>query len=80
MKLNRRTLKRCAKILYTRFDMCTSILFSPFAGVLYTVSAFEKTAEKPESVPSPPVSHCEVQASPPGHETSHSLNNPTCIY
>lgn len=41
------TVKKCAKVAYTRFDMCVSTLFSPFAGVLYTVSAFEKGPEKP---------------------------------
>lgn len=39
--------KKAAKMAYTRFDMCVSTLFSPFAGVLYTVSAFEKAPEKP---------------------------------
>ncbi len=34
--------KKYAKIAYTRFDMCVSTLFSPFAGVLYTVSALER--------------------------------------
>lgn len=38
--------KRVAKVAYTRFDMCVSTLFSPFAGVLYTVNAFEKGPEK----------------------------------
>jgi len=41
------TVKKYAKVAYTRFDMCVSTLFSPFAGVLYTVQAFEKTPEKP---------------------------------
>lgn len=39
--------KKAAKIAYSRFDMCVSTIFSPFAGVLYTVSAFEKAPEKP---------------------------------
>lgn len=36
--------KKYAKVAYTRFDMCVSTLFSPFAGVLYTVSALEDPA------------------------------------
>ena len=39
--------KKAAKMAYTRFDMCVSTMFSPFAGVLYTVSVFEKPPEKP---------------------------------
>jgi hypothetical protein len=39
--------KKAAKMAYSRFDMCVSTLFSPFAGVLYTVRVFEKTPEKP---------------------------------
>ena len=46
-KFDSKTAKKYAKIAYTRFDMCVSTLFSPFAGVLYTVSAFEKAPEKP---------------------------------
>ncbi len=41
--------KKYAKMAYTRFDMCVSTLFSPFAGVLYTVSALEKDPERPRS-------------------------------
>ena len=47
--------KKVAKVAYMRFDMCVSTLFSPFAGVLYTVSVFEKSPEKP--VAARPVSH-----------------------
>lgn len=47
--------KKVAKLAYMRFDMCVSTLFSPFAGVLYTVSVFEKSPEKP--VAARPVSH-----------------------
>ena len=39
-------MKKAAKVAYSRFDMCVSTLFSPFAGVLYTVTVFEKPPEK----------------------------------
>lgn len=45
-KVSRSTVKKAARVAYTRFDMCVSTIFSPFAGVLYTVSAFEKEPEK----------------------------------
>lgn len=38
--------KEAGKVLCTKLDMCVSTMFSPFAGVLYTVSAFEKPQEK----------------------------------
>lgn len=41
--------KKYAKMAYTRFDMCVSTLFSPFAGVLYTVSALERDPSRPRS-------------------------------
>ena len=45
-KVSRTTVKKAARMAYTRFDMCVSTIFSPFAGVLYTVSAFDKEPEK----------------------------------
>ena len=45
-KVSRTAVKKAARVAYTRFDMCVSTIFSPFAGVLYTVSAFEKEPEK----------------------------------
>lgn len=38
--------KQAAKVVCSRFDMCVSTMFSPFAGVLYTVSALENQPEK----------------------------------
>lgn len=38
--------KQAAKIVCSKFDMCVSTMFSPFAGVLYTVSALENQPEK----------------------------------
>lgn len=46
-KVDSATVKKYAKVAYTRFDMCVSTMFSPFAGVLYTVAALEKAPEKP---------------------------------
>ena len=40
-KIHSATVKKYAKVAYTRFDMCVSTMFSPFAGVLYTVSELE---------------------------------------
>ena len=48
-KVSRTAVKKVAREAYNRFDMCVSTIFSPFAGVLYTVSAFEKDPEKPSS-------------------------------
>ena len=45
-KLHSAAVKKYAKVAASRLDMCVSTLFSPFAGVLYTVTAFEKSPEK----------------------------------
>lgn len=45
-KMDSAAVKKYAKVAASRLDMCVSTLFSPFAGVLYTVNAFEKTPEK----------------------------------
>ena len=44
-------MKKVAKVAYNRFDMCVSTLFSPFAGVIYTVSVLETPPEKPRQRP-----------------------------
>lgn len=62
-KVDSATVKKYAKAAYTRFDMCVSTLFSPFAGVLYTVAAFEKTPEK-SSRPSSRASNTSSDARP----------------
>ena len=38
--------KQAAKVVCSRFDMCVSTMFSPLAGVLYTVNALETQPEK----------------------------------
>ena len=48
-KLHSAVVKKYAKVAASRLDMCVSTLFSPFAGVLYTVTAFEKSPEKKRS-------------------------------
>ena len=45
-KMDSSSVKKYAKVAASRLDMCVSTLFSPFAGVLYTVNAFEKAPEK----------------------------------
>ena len=55
-KIQSATVKKYAKVAYTRFDMCVSTMFSPFAGVLYTVSELENgrsgSSSRPPSRPS----------------------------
>ncbi len=53
-KLTKSDVKKYALNAYTHFDMCVTILFSPFAGVLYTVT-LEMTDGKDEtSLPQSP--------------------------
>lgn len=50
-KVDSATVKKYAKVAYTRFDMCVSTMFSPFAGVLYTVAELEKSPSRSSSRP-----------------------------
>jgi hypothetical protein len=51
-KIHSATVKRYAKAAYTRFDMCVSTMFSPFAGVLYTVTELENSPRGSSRPPS----------------------------
>ena len=62
-KVSRTAVKKYARVAYNRFDMCVSTIFSPFAGVLYTVSAFEKDPEKPSPSSSRPSSRASTASS-----------------
>ena len=53
-KIDSATVKKYAKVAYTRFDMCVSTMFSPFAGVLYTVSELENGSSRGSSSRGPP--------------------------
>ena len=55
-KINSANAKKVVKSAYLQFDMCVSAMFSPFAGILYTISSLEKMTEKQITRPaSPPV-------------------------
>ena len=73
-KITRTTVKKYARVAYTRFDMCVSTIFSPFAGVLYTVSAFEKGPEKP-SRPGSRTSTASSSSSSSGSSRSSSRSS-----
>ena len=63
-KIDQTTVKKYAKVAYRRFDMCVSTMFSPFAGVLYTVSELEKSPDRsPSRLSSVPSSRSSSRAS-----------------
>ena len=64
--------KKYAKMAYTRFDMCVSTLFSPFAGVLYTVSALEKEPKRSRSRADSRASSSQRSSSRSSREQSES--------
>ena len=49
--MKKEQVKKAAKVVCSRLDMCVSTMFSPFAGVLYTVSALENPPEKKNQTP-----------------------------
>ncbi|CAI7994468.1 hypothetical protein GBAR_LOCUS1454 [Geodia barretti] len=62
-KIASATVKKYAKVAYTRFDMCVSTMFSPFAGVLYTVSELENGSSSRSGSSSRPPSRSSSRAS-----------------